>query len=77
MGGGEAYSLYNHYENQCWRLLKKLKINRTQYAAILLLATYPKYSLSYYRDPHSSVFVAALFVIAGDWKQPSCAPPNK
>jgi hypothetical protein len=38
--------------------------------AIPLLAIYPKDVPPYHEDRCSTVFIAALFVIAGSWKQP-------
>ena len=41
-----------------------------------LLGIYPKDAQSYHKDTCSNVFIAALFIIARTWKQPSC-PSNK
>ena len=37
---------------------------------------YPKDAQSYHKDICSTMFIAALFVIARTWKQPKC-PPTK
>jgi hypothetical protein len=40
--------------------------------AIPLLDIYPKDALPYHTDTCSTVFIAALFIIARNWKQPRC-----
>ena len=52
-----------------WQFLRKLKINRSQEPTILLLDIYPKDTLSYHKKTCSSMFIAALFIIARNWKQ--------
>ena len=46
--------------------------NLPQNPAIPLLSIYPKDAQSYHKDMCSTVFIAALFVIARTWKQPKC-----
>ena len=65
MGKGEhssiadgSVNLYSHYGNQC------------SDPAIQLQGIYTKDSISYYKDTHSSIFTAALFIIARNLKQP-------
>ena len=41
-------------------------------SAIPLLGIYPRDALSYYKSICSTMFIAALFVIARTWKQPRC-----
>ena len=41
-------------------------------SAIPLLGIYPKNAQSYHRNMCSTMFIAALFVIATTWKQPKC-----
>ena len=55
-----------------WRFLRKLGVSLPQDPAILHLAIYPRDAQSYYKSICSTIFVAALFVIAGTWKQPRC-----
>ena len=55
-----------------WRLLKKMRISLPQDRAIPLLSIYPKDAHSYNKDICSTMFIAALFVIARTWKQPRC-----
>ena len=40
--------------------------------AIPLLDIHPKEAHSYNKDIYSTMFIAALFVIARNWKQPRC-----
>ena len=40
--------------------------------AILLLGIYSKDTPPYHKDICSMMFIAALFVIARNWKQPRC-----
>ena len=55
-----------------WRFLRKLGNNLPQDPAIPLLGIYPKDAQSYHKDMCSTMFTAALFVIANTWKQPTC-----
>lgn len=45
--------------------------------AIPFLGTYPKDSISYYRDTCSPMFTAAVFTIPRKWKQPGCPLTDK
>jgi hypothetical protein len=47
-----------------WYFLRKLGIVLPQDPAILLLVIFPKDALLYHRDTCSTIFIAALFVIA-------------
>ena len=40
--------------------------------AILLLGIYPKDAPTYKKDTCSTMFIAALFIIARSWKEPRC-----
>ena len=53
-----------------WQFLRKLGINLPQDPSIPLLGIYPKDAQSYYKIIFSTMFMAALFVIAITWKQP-------
>ena len=55
-----------------WRFLRKLGNNLPQDPAIPLLGIYPKDSQLCHKDMCSTMFIAALFVIARTWKQPKC-----
>ena len=54
-----------------WRLLKKLGIKPPYDSAIPLLGIYPE-ETKIERDTCIPLFTAALFTIAGTWKQPRC-----
>ncbi|KAL6084010.1 hypothetical protein STEG23_002529 [Scotinomys teguina] len=53
-------------------ILTKLGIILPQDTAIPLLGIYSKNAQSYHKDTCSTMFIAALFVIARIWKQPRC-----
>ena len=52
-----------------WRFLKKLEINLPYIPATPLLGTHSEETIIE-KDTCTSVFIAALFTIAGTWKQP-------
>ncbi|KAL1763842.1 solute carrier family 22 member 9, partial [Sigmodon hispidus] len=54
------------------RFLRKLRINLPKDPAIPLLGVYPKEAHSHSKGISSTMFIAALFVIARTWKQPRC-----
>ena len=54
-----------------WRFLKKLEIELPYDPAIPLLGIHTK-ETRIERDTCTSVFIAALFIIARTWKQPRC-----
>ena len=72
--------MHNHVGNQygdvrnptSWWFLRKLGINLPQDTAIPLLGIYPEDAQTYYKDICSTMFIAALFVIARIWKQLRC-----
>ena len=56
-----------------WQFLIKVNILLTYNPAITLLSIYPKDLKTYvYTKACIGMFVAALFIIANTWKQPSC-----
>ena len=71
-----------HYWQDCklvqplWKLigsfLRNLEIDLPEDTAILLLGIYTKGGPPYHSDSCSTMFIAALFVIARRWKQPEC-----
>jgi hypothetical protein len=67
---GEIASWYNHSGNQFGG--SKLDIILPEDPAIPLLGIYPKDSPTYNKDTCSTVFVAALFIIARSWKESRC-----
>jgi len=57
--------------NTVWRCLKKLGIKPPCDPAIPLLGIYPE-EIKIEKDTCFPLFIAALFTIAGTWKQPRC-----
>nr|AAQ96249.1 LRRGT00036 [Rattus norvegicus] len=55
-----------------WRFLRKLDIELPEDPAIPLLGIYPKDASTYKRDTCFTMFIAALFIIARNWKEPRC-----
>ena len=55
-----------------WRFLRKLEIDLPEDPAIPLLGIYPKDTPPCHRGMCSTMFIAALFVIARSWKQLRC-----
>jgi len=55
-----------------WRFLRKLDIELPEDPAIPLLGIYPKDAPTYKKDTCSTMFIAALFIIARNWKEPRC-----
>jgi hypothetical protein len=51
-----------------WWFLRKLDIVLPEYPAIPLLGIYPKDASTYNKDTCSTMFIAALFIIARSWK---------
>jgi len=55
-----------------WRLLRKLDIELPEDPAIPLLGICPKDAPTYKIDMCSTMFIAALFIIARSWKESRC-----
>jgi hypothetical protein len=55
-----------------WQVLRKLDIVLSEDLAIPLLGIYPKDSPIYNKKTCSTMFIAALFMIARSWKEPRC-----
>ena len=53
-----------------YKFLKRLQIDPPHDSATPLLGTLPKGLISYHREPHSSIFIGALFTVARKRKQP-------
>ena len=53
-----------------WRFLRKLDMTLPEDPAIPLLGIYPEGSQAYNKDTYSTMFIAALFIIATSWKEP-------
>jgi hypothetical protein len=56
-----------------WHFIKKLEIDLPKNPAIPLLRMYPKDTPPCHRGTCSTMFIAALFVIARSWKQLRCS----
>jgi hypothetical protein len=55
-----------------WQLLRKLAIVLPDDAAILFLSIYPNDAPTFIKGTYSTMFIAALFIIARSWKESSC-----
>jgi len=55
-----------------WWLLRKLDIILSDDPAIPLLGIYPEDAPTCNKDTCSTMFIAALFIIARSWKEPRC-----
>jgi hypothetical protein len=56
-----------------WRFLRKLDIILPEDPAIPLLGIYPEEVQTGNKNTCSTVFKAALFIIARTWKEPRCS----
>ena len=55
-----------------WRFLRKLGMTLPEDPAIPLLGIYPEDFPACNKDTCSTMFIAALFIIARSWKEPRC-----
>jgi hypothetical protein len=55
-----------------WWFLRQLDIVLPEDPAIQLLAIYPEDASTCNKDRYSTMFIAALFIIARSWKEPRC-----
>jgi hypothetical protein len=55
-----------------WLFLRELDIVLPEDPAIPLLGIYPEDVPTGHKDTCSSMFIAALFIIARSWKEPRC-----
>jgi hypothetical protein len=55
-----------------WRFIRKLDIVVLQDPVIPLLGIFPEDAPTCNKDTCSTMFIAALFVIARSWKEPRC-----
>jgi hypothetical protein len=55
-----------------WQFLRKLDIVLPEDTAIPLLGIYPEDAPTCNKDTCSTMFIAALFIIARSWKEPRC-----
>ena len=66
-------SLVQPFWKSIWRFLRKLETDLPEDLAIPLLGTYPKDAPPCHTGTCSTMFKAALFVIARSWKQSRCS----
>jgi len=81
LGCGERGTLL-HFWRDCklvqpfwksiWSFLRKLNIELPEDPVIPLLGIHPKDAPTYNKDTCSTMFIAALFIIARSWKDPRC-----
>jgi len=64
------YKLVQPLWKSVWRFISKLDIALPEYPAIPLLSLYPTDALT--QDTCSTLFIAALFIIARTWNGPRC-----
>ena len=69
--GGIA-SLYKPLWKSVWQFLRKLDIVLPEDPAIPLLGIYPEDVPTGKKDTCSTMFIAALFIIARSWKEHRC-----
>jgi hypothetical protein len=69
---GDFASLYNHSGNQSGGSSEKLDRVLPEDPAIPLLGIYPEDVPTGKKDTCSTMFIAALFIIARSWKEPRC-----
>ena len=55
-----------------WQFLRKLGMTLPEDPAIPPLGIYPEDSSACNKDTCSTMFIAALFVVARSWKEPRC-----
>jgi hypothetical protein len=72
LAGGFA-SWYKHTGNQFGGSSEKLDIVLMEDPAIPLLGIYPEDAPTCNKDTHSTMFIAALFIIDKRWKEPRCS----
>jgi hypothetical protein len=77
----EQYSLLHCWWNckwvqplwkSIWQFLRKLDIVLPEDPAVPLLGIYPEDAPTFNKDTCSTMFIAALFIIARSWKEPRC-----
>jgi hypothetical protein len=68
---GGIISWYTHWKS-VWQFLRKLDIVIQEDPTIPLLGIYPEDAPTWNKDTCSTMFTAALFIIARSWKVPRC-----
>ena len=60
-----------------WQFLRKLDRVLLDDPAISLMSIYPDDVPTFNKDTCSTMFIAALFIIARRWKEPRCPPAEE
>jgi hypothetical protein len=60
-----------------WQFLRKLDIVLPEDPQIPLLGIYPEDVPTCNKDTCSTMFIAAIFIIARSWKDPTCPPTEE
>ena len=55
-----------------WQFLRKLAIVLPEHPVTPLLGIYPREAPAYKKDTCTTMFIAALFIIARSWEEPRC-----
>ena len=76
IAGGIA-TWYNHSGIQYDVFSEKLEIVLPEYPAIPLLCIYPEDAPTCNKDICSTMFIAAVFIITRNWKEPRCPSIQK
>ena len=71
-GGISSMGFVQPLWKSIWWFLRKLEIVLPEDPNISLLGIYPKDATLNPKDMCSTMFIAALFIIARNWKQPTC-----
>jgi hypothetical protein len=66
------YKLIKPLWRLAWLFLRKLVILVLEDPAIPLLCIYPEDVPTCKKDTYSTMFIAALFILARSWKEPRC-----
>jgi hypothetical protein len=71
------YKLVQPLWKSAWQFLRKLGIVLLEDPAIPLLGIYPEDAPTCNKDTCSTMFIAAIFIIARSWNQPRCPTREK
>ena len=74
---GRVCKLIQPLWKSVWRFLRKLDIVLPEDPAIPLLGIYLRDTPIYNKDACTTMFIAALFIIARSWKEPRCPTVDK
>lgn len=63
-------NFYSHYGHQCGGSSGRWELIYPQDPAVSFLSIYSKNDPPYHSDTDSAMFIAALFMVSRNWKQP-------